>query len=45
MLEWSPPVGCPKCGSQDTRFVEPRYEMSIYECLVCGCRFEIADDE
>lgn len=31
MPDWTPTVECPKCGSQDTRFVEPHYEMSIYE--------------
>lgn len=41
MSDWQPPSQCPKCGSTDTRFVEPHYEMSIYECNVCGCRFEI----
>lgn len=43
MPDWFPAVECPKCGSKDTRFVEPRDEMSIYECAVCGCRFEIDD--
>ena len=36
-------IKCPKCGSDDVRFVEPRYEMSIYECNVCSCRFEIEE--
>lgn len=45
MPDWPPPVECPKCGSKDTRFVEPHYEMSIYECNVCGCRFEIEEEE
>ena len=45
MPEWNPPVECPKCYSKDTRFVEPHYEKSIYECNVCGCRFEIEEDE
>lgn len=44
MSEWNPPVKCPKCSSDDTRFVEPQYETSIYECNVCGCRFEVEDD-
>jgi len=30
MPDWSSPVVCPKCGSTDTRFVEPHYEMSVY---------------
>jgi len=41
MPDWHPPVECSKCGSIDTRFVEPHEEMSVYECNVCGCRFEI----
>lgn len=45
MSEWNPIVKCPKCGSQDTRFVEPYYEVSIYECLICGCRFEIIEED
>lgn len=40
MSDWSSSVVCPKCGSDDTRFVEPRYEISVYECNACGCRFE-----
>ena len=44
MPEWNPPVECPKCDSADTRFLEPHYEMSIYECNVCGCRFEIEEN-
>ena len=43
MSEWNPPVECPKCSSKDTRFVEPREEMSVYECNLCGCRFEIEE--
>lgn len=45
MSDWSLSVECPKCGSSDTRFVEPRYEVSIYECNICGCRFEIIEEE
>lgn len=45
MPEWEPLVECPKCGSQDTRFVKPHYEASIYECLICGFRFEIIDED
>ncbi len=45
MPDWLPAVQCPKCGSQDTRFVEPIYEMSIYECNVCGCRIEVDEGD
>ena len=45
MPEWAPSVICPKCGSADTRFVEPHYEALLYECTVCSCRFEIVEDE
>ena len=41
---WNPPVECPECFSKDVRFVEPNYEASIYECNVCGCRFQIIED-
>jgi predicted RNA-binding Zn-ribbon protein involved in translation (DUF1610 family) len=44
MADWQPPVLCPNCGSSETRFVEPRYEMSVYECAACGCRFEIEEE-
>ncbi len=37
---WRPPVICPNCGSNETRFVEPRHEMSVYECGVCQAQFE-----
>ena len=45
MADWFPRIGCPQCGSQDTRFVQPRYEMSIYECNACGCRFEVKKND
>lgn len=44
MAEWLDAVTCPKCGSKDTRFVEPLYEASVYECNICGCRFEVMED-
>jgi len=44
MTEWNPAVECPKCKNSDTRFVEPHEEMAIYECNICGCRFEIEID-
>lgn len=44
MPDWIAPVECPRCGSKDIRFVEPHYEMAIYECNICGCRFEIEED-
>ncbi|MBU2540372.1 MAG: hypothetical protein KJ593_00560 [Candidatus Omnitrophica bacterium] len=37
---WHPPVSCPKCYSKNTHFVEPHYEMSVYECENCKMRFE-----
>lgn len=45
MAEWKAPVECPKCGSKEARFVEPRHEASIYECELCGLRFEIITEE
>lgn len=38
--QWHPPVSCPRCYSKNTRFIEPHYEMSVYECLDCNARFE-----
>ncbi|MBM3255755.1 MAG: hypothetical protein FJZ08_05585 [Candidatus Omnitrophica bacterium] len=45
MTEWHPAVICPECASDDTRFVEPHYEMLVYECNACGCRFEKEQEE
>jgi transcription elongation factor Elf1 len=45
MGDWKPAVECPKCGSTDTRFVEPLDDLSVYECNLCGCRFETAEEE
>jgi ribosomal protein L37AE/L43A len=39
------PVECPKCGSTETRFLEPRDGMLIYDCNKCGCRFKVEGDE
>jgi DNA-directed RNA polymerase subunit M/transcription elongation factor TFIIS len=44
MPVWSMAVECPKCGSKDMHFVESHYEMSFYECNVCGYRFEIDEE-
>ncbi len=44
MSDWSPLVQCPRCHSLETRFIEPHYEMSVYECTVCGVRFEVEED-
>lgn len=38
---WHDPVYCPQCHSSETRFVEPHYENSIYECNACRRRFEV----
>jgi len=45
MSDWQPPVQCPKCGSTDTRFVEPHHEMSIYECNVCDVDLRLRRNE
>lgn len=45
MSNWSLAIERPKCGSKDTRFIEPHYEISVYECNVCGCRFEAEEGE
>ncbi|MFA5319889.1 MAG: hypothetical protein WBE75_04655 [Candidatus Omnitrophota bacterium] len=44
MSEWRSPVECPKCGSYDTRFVGPLEDLSVYECNLCGCRFEVTEE-
>ena len=44
MPDWRAAVQCPKCGSDNTRFVEPHYESSVYECETCGFRFEVEED-
>jgi DNA-directed RNA polymerase subunit RPC12/RpoP len=40
---WTAAVSCPRCFSTETRFIEPKYEMSLYECLKCGVRFEVEE--
>ena len=40
---WRPPVPCPNCDSNETRFVTLRHEMSVYECEVCGTQFEVEE--
>ena len=44
MTDWRPSAACPKCGGTDTRFVEPHHEVSVYECNVYGCRFEVEEE-
>lgn len=38
---WREPAICPDCGSEETRFMESRYESSVYQCERCGASFEI----
>lgn len=40
---WHPPVPCPQCRQTRTRFVTMRYEMSVYECELCGIQFEVEE--
>lgn len=40
---WRPPARCPECRGNQTRFVGMNYEMSVYECEVCGTKFEAED--
>ena len=40
---WRPPVACPRCQSQETRFLTMNYERSIYACQACGNEFEIEE--
>lgn len=42
--ETNKPAECPKCGSKDTRFLEPRDAMLVYDCNKCGCRFEVEQE-
>ena len=37
---WRPPARCPQCHGNQTRLVSMEYEMSVYECEVCGIQFE-----
>lgn len=41
---WRPPARCPECRANQTRFVGMNYEMSVYECDVCGTKFEAEDE-
>ena len=41
---WRAPVRCPECHGIETRFVTMNYEMSVYECDLCGAEFEVEDD-
>ena len=43
-VSWHPPVRCPSCGGVQTRFITLRYEMSVYECEVCGTEFETEEE-
>ena len=38
---WDPPVPCPQCGRTQTRFVEMRCEVSVYEGELCAVPFSI----
>jgi hypothetical protein len=40
---WRPPARCPQCMSAQTRFLTMNYEMSVYECDVCGIQFEVEE--
>ncbi len=41
---WRPPVRCPQCHGIQTRFLTLHYEMSVYECEVCGIQFEAEEE-
>lgn len=36
---WQAPVTCPRCHQDDTRLVDMRFEVSVYECETCHVRF------
>ena len=40
---WRAPAVCPQCHGTETRFVELRYEMSVYVCERCACEFEVEE--
>ena len=40
---WRPPAHCPKCHTDQTRFVTLKHEMSVYECELCGTQFEVEE--
>lgn len=41
---WRPAVRCPKCDSDQTRFLSLQHEMSIYTCELCKTRFETEEE-
>jgi transcription elongation factor Elf1 len=43
--ETNKPRECPKCGSIETRFIEPRDGMLVFDCNKCGCEFEAEQEE
>jgi len=40
---WRPPARCPHCLGNQTRFLTLNYEMSVYECELCGIQFEVEE--
>lgn len=42
---WRPPMRCPQCHQMETHFVTLRYEMSVYECELCGMEFEVEEGD
>ncbi|MDD5254520.1 MAG: hypothetical protein PHR11_00520 [Candidatus Omnitrophica bacterium] len=45
MSEWHEEIRCPECGSSETHFIEVRNDLSVFECEICGCRFEIEESD
>ena len=41
---WRPPARCPQCHGIQTRFITLNYEMSVYECELCGIQFETEEE-
>jgi len=45
MADTRPAPNCPECGSKETRAVESQFdEIPVYECSICGFRFEAEND-
>lgn len=39
------PGECPKCGSNETKFLKPQDGLLVFDCKICGCRFEVEGNE
>ena len=40
---WRPPVNCPRCFQDKTRFITMNHEMSVYLSEICDVEFEVEE--